>query len=71
MKFYLPVLMGHHRYLGELTLVRILTLCQLLPVFPGSHVDSGESGVLSDSITLVPSRIRYSFKTNFSFPLTI
>lgn len=47
---------------GELTLVRILTLCWLKPVFPGSHLQVSEQvGFKVESIALVSSRIWQSF----------
>lgn len=42
LKFYFPFLTGHYIGPGELTLVGILTLCCLLPIFLGSHLQTLE-----------------------------
>lgn len=58
MKFYLPFLTGHCRDPGELTLVRILTLPQLLLVLPGSNLQGPEQMEFKvDNIALVSTRI--------------
>lgn len=50
------------RDLGELTLVRIIILCWILTVFPGSHLQTLEQVEFNiQSVALVSTRIWLSF----------